>query len=243
MRILPVIDVQQGRVVLARGGNRAHYGPIDDALHDPADQARHLLECTGGDELYLADLDAIERRAPNRLVWRSLADAGIRAWIDAGIRSVEDADEIEADTIVAGLETLDGPEVLGGLVERFGPERVVFSIDLRSGQPIARAPDRWGPPDPVRLAKAAIERGCVRILRLDLARVGGGEGTGALPWLRSLRESVGDRVELSVGGGVSGLDELMALEEAGASAVLAASALRDGRLDRESLARWRPSRG
>jgi phosphoribosylformimino-5-aminoimidazole carboxamide ribotide isomerase len=68
-----------------------------------------------------------------------------------------------------------------------------------------------------------------RIVLLDLARVGLGLGTGTLPLLKSLR-SDDPTLEISVGGGISGKDDLAELSDAGASCVLVASALHDGRI-------------
>lgn len=241
MRVVPVIDLRGGLAVRAQGGSRAHYRPIADAPRDPTQLARRLLDQTGGNELYLADLDAIEGRTPNRAIWRALERSGVRVWLDAGFRSIDDTRNVPADTLVAGLETLDGPEVLKALIDRDGPERVVFSVDLRSGRPITRSGARWGTIDPVRLAELAIGMGCARLLLLDLARVGTGSGTGAADWLRAVRGLAGEAIEPAVGGGLSGIAELETLADAGAAAVLAASALHDGRLDRRSIERWRGS--
>jgi phosphoribosylformimino-5-aminoimidazole carboxamide ribotide isomerase len=66
-------------------------------------------------------------------------------------------------------------------------------------------------------------------LLLDLARVGTGKGTGTMTLLKRLRAEDSD-LEITVGGGVSHGAELLALEKAGADAVLVGSALHDGRL-------------
>ena len=83
------------------------------------------------------------------------------------------------------------------------------------------------------LAEMAIEIGVTRLILLDVARVGTSSGTGTIELVKALHRTH-PTVELIAGGGISGLDDLLALQHAGASAVLVASALHDGRLGLES---------
>ena len=70
---------------------------------------------------------------------------------------------------------------------------------------------------------------------LDLAAVGIDGGPQAAAACRPIRQSHPD-VELISGGGVRGLADLKAFEEAGCDAVLVASALHDGRLSPKDVA-------
>jgi phosphoribosylformimino-5-aminoimidazole carboxamide ribotide isomerase len=72
-------------------------------------------------------------------------------------------------------------------------------------------------------------------LLLDLSRVGTSRGTGTDDLLvRLVQERPGAR--FSVGGGISGIDEVLGFRKAGAAAVLVGSALHDGRIGRDELA-------
>src|SRR5438477_4509429 len=57
LRVIGVIDLRGGAAVDARGGRRDEYQPIGDAV----ELARTYVE-RGVEELYVADLDAIEGR-------------------------------------------------------------------------------------------------------------------------------------------------------------------------------------
>src|SRR5690349_5115990 len=133
MRILPVLDIQQGRVVRGVAGRRSEYRPIISRLTTscrPADVARAFREHFGLSELYLADLDAIGAAAPSGDVYAELAALGFRLHVDAGVREVADAQPLAragAWSIVAGLETVARPAVLAGLCKEFGGGRVIFS--------------------------------------------------------------------------------------------------------------------
>jgi phosphoribosylformimino-5-aminoimidazole carboxamide ribotide isomerase len=234
MRLIPVLDILSGRAVHAVGGDRAHYRPVQSILHDGSDPiaiAGAFRDVLGLRELYLADLDAIAGSPPAFDLYRLLAGLGLSTWVDAGLRSAEFVPALldaNVATIVAGLETLRGPDDLAEIVERAGPSRALFSLDLRDGAPLGD----WGTGDPVEVARLAVNAGVRRILVLDLARVGTHRGlqTGAI--FDAVRRQY-PHVELAVGGGVRGVEDLQRLAERGIASVLVASAIHQGRIGGE----------
>lgn len=238
MKILPVIDLMQGCVVRGIGGRREEYRPIESRLaadSRPVSIGR-ALAAMGFDEVYVADLDAIAGRDPAWSVYESLAECGLRLQIDAGLGDVARGETMRrfvdgcpgVTGVIVGLETLSAAEVLPHLVGRFGPERLVFSLDLKSGKALREFPGlATGAPEAI--ADWAWEGGVRRILVLDLARVGLGQGAGTEAICRRIRARHPD-CWLSAGGGASGLESLWSLHAAGCDEVLAASALHDGRV-------------
>jgi phosphoribosylformimino-5-aminoimidazole carboxamide ribotide isomerase len=236
MRIVGVLDLMGGVVVRGVGGRRETYRPVVSALcpssPEPLAVAGALRQAFGVDELYLADLDAIAGAAPAWAVYERLRRAGFRLWVDAGVREEQQGlalAEAGVETVVAGLETVAGPEMLAALAEKLG-RRLVFSLDLRGGMPLRQ----WGSSDAWDVAGEAIRQGVCRLLVLDLARVGEGQGTGTEDLCARLVEAHPD-VEVAAGGGVRGRADLRRLRDAGVAAVLVASALHDGKLTRADL--------
>ena len=94
LRIIPVLDLKGGEVVRAEMGRRDRYRPIVTPLSassDPVSVAAGLRTLYPFPAFYIADLDAIEGRAPNtgalaRL--RAMPDAP-ELWVDAGIADGE----------------------------------------------------------------------------------------------------------------------------------------------------------
>jgi phosphoribosylformimino-5-aminoimidazole carboxamide ribotide isomerase len=236
MAILPVLDLMQGLVVRGIAGRREEYRPIISKLVDSAEPlavARAFREHFGFSEFYLADLDAIQHGLPQVATYRRLCEADFRLWIDAGIRTSGAgvlAALIESGaSVVVGLESVGGPTELQRIVECVGAGRVVFSLDLKAGQPLGRT-DLWPGPDAWSIAEHAITAlGVRRLIVLDLTRVGVGAGVGTDELCGRLKQTFPD-VEITAGGGVREMADVNRLTSIGVDRVLVASALHDGRI-------------
>jgi phosphoribosylformimino-5-aminoimidazole carboxamide ribotide isomerase len=237
MRILPVIDLLDGQVVHAVGGRRHEYRPVISRLckgSSPLTVARAFREHFGLAELYLADLDAINGRPTAHNILAKLHDDGFALWVDAGVRNLQEA-RVLADTgasIVVGLETLAGPDSLSEIVTEYR-ERVMLSLDLRDGEPLGRRKG-WKQTDARGIAAEVVALGVLRLLVLDLARVGVAAGTGTEELCATLTGKY-PHVEILAGGGIRDLTDLLRLKDCGVSAVLIASALHNGRLTRADI--------
>lgn len=245
MQVIPVLDLYGGRAVRAIGGRpRRDYPPLESALTGGVAGFAALAQ--GMTRLqppavYVADLDSIEGRPGNHDCIATLLDAELKLWLDAGFANCEQAEQLleqcgpaaESIDLVAGLETLPTPEELGRLIDRFGPQRVLFSLDLRDGRPLGNG---WGLPSADAIAAAAQDGGVRRMILLDLAAVGRGAGTPTRELCARLHAETD--LELITGGGVRGEADLAALAASGCTAALVGAALHEGRFSREEFARW-----
>jgi phosphoribosylformimino-5-aminoimidazole carboxamide ribotide isomerase len=239
MRVIPVIDTLRGQVVRGVAGRRHEYRPVSSRLTpsaEPLAVARAFRDHFGLTELYLADLDAIAGAPAALATYAALHADGFRLWVDAGIRRAEDARllaEADVEGIVAGLETLRGPEAVHALCDQYGSERVIFSLDLKGGLPLGEVA-AWQAADACAIAAQAIGCGVRRLIVLDLARVGVSEGLGTEALCERLALAY-PQVEIIAGGGVRDAADLRRLKQCGVRGVLVASALHDGRLTRADL--------
>ena len=273
MRLIPVLDLKDGVVVRGVGGRRNEYRPVQSvvaASADPLDVATSLRERFGFREFYLADLDAIAGHGAHDDVVRQLSSRELRLLVDAGLRDEANARSLVqagVDKVIAALETSPGPDHLRALVNKLGPARVTFSLDMKAGALLTPGdgwlltvgapasagtgtkPDRrpeGGTPtagtdfaETVSVAERALECGVRSLILLDLAGVGEGRGVPTLELCRAVRERSPD-VEIITGGGVRDTADLEALAAAGVDAVLIASALHNGSLTPAECARWCP---
>ena len=244
-RVIPVIDLKGGMAVHAIGGRRRdQYRPLRSvwqATAAPLALAAALRNDLGIDRLYLADLDAIEGQPPDLALLEGLAEEGLELWLDAGVRdrrSLVPLLGLNPDSlqIVVGLESVGGPNELAEIIERAGRDRVIFSLDLDEGRPRVSPGAAWPSIEPSEVASQVVELGVRRLILLDLAQVGTGRGIGTEDLLARIRtRCVG--VEITVGGGIRGIDDVLRVADQGASAVLVGSALHDGRIGRRELER------
>lgn len=239
MRIIPVLDLLNSVVVRGVAGQRDAYRPVESVLTSsskPLDVAAAISSTFGCRDFYVADLDAIVNDTANLDIYGELRAAGFRLMVDAGLKSAADADialTAGADQVIVGLETWPTLASLELLMNRLGPEQVVFSLDLRAGKAMRTLRDLTSD-DPLDIAAAVLEAGVRELIVLDLAAVGVGEGTPTLALCRRIREFA-PKVRLITGGGIRDIDDLKTLSGEGLDGVLIASALHNGRLKRDEL--------
>jgi phosphoribosylformimino-5-aminoimidazole carboxamide ribotide isomerase len=238
MQIIPVLDILHGQVVRGIAGHRNEYRPIVSRWTpsaEPLALALALRERFAFRDFYLADLDAIAGQIPHFDIYTRLQAAGFHLWVDAGVRQASGAAailEFGRDCIL-GLETIAGPHVLRALAAGEHRSRILFSLDLKGGRPLVDS-TIWGTDNAWSIVSLAVEAGIRRVIVLDLARVGLGQGVGTEELCIRLKETY-PGVAVITGGGVAGMHDLRRLEACGIHAVLVASALHDGRLEPDEL--------
>jgi len=243
MRVVGVIDLKSGTAVHAVRGERERYRPVHSAIAgedgDPLALARAFRSALGLDELYVADLDAIsggsDRGAGSEhgddgghgAVLRALA-AEARVMVDAGVSAPARARgllDLGAHRVIVGTETLSGPDALDRLLAELPDGAVILSVDLRDGRALSPDPQLAGVPAldaMARLHRAGLREAIV----LDLARVGSGAGPD-VELIAEIHAAFPD-LELLAGGGVRDIEDLRALDAAGAAGALVATALHNG---------------
>ncbi len=233
MQVLPVIDLLRGVVVRGIAGQRSEYRPLQSKLTSsvkPLDVARAMRSTFGFTSLYLADLDGIVDRRPNWNCYQALLSDGFSLLVDAGVRDVAlslEVRRIGAEPII-GLESCPSPSVLAEIVTA-NQGQVTFSLDLKNGQPLLSSTSADWSDAPAEIIRQAIASGASRVIVLDLADVGTSSGGQTDTLCRSTRVEF-PHLFLTCGGGVRGVDDLHKCKSWGASCVLVASALHDGRL-------------
>lgn len=231
MLVIPVIDIRNGLVVRAAGGDRANYLPIQTPLAKssrPVDVARGLI---GLHEdlrlLYIADLDGIEGSGRDFSIVNELAEAlpGVQFLVDDGSATAE-AVAVYSDQPrvrpVIGSETLRQSSALNEIANAV-PQGIVLSLDWRGDEPLGPSdlfanPALW-PDDIIAMTLARVGSGCGP----DVARLG------------QIKALAGAK-RVYAAGGVRNAADIAALEGI-AAGVLVASALHDGAIGREDLQR------
>lgn len=242
MNILPVLDLLNGEIVRGVAGKRETYRPVTSRLTDsaaPLAVAEAFRKHLGLSQLYLADLDAILHGQPDYELVNRLAERDFSLLVDAGLTSLSAVQQVlaaGASAAVIGLETLPAPELLPELVAACGADRIVFSLDLKSGQPLTTLP-AWQNAAPLDIARHACRSGITRLIVLDLAQVGMQQGLSTLDLCRAIYHEF-PQVQLTTGGGIQHAADLAPLAGEPVAGLLVATALHTGAITREDVARY-----
>ena len=240
IRIVPVLDIVMGRAVHAVGGVRQNYRVLSGELSAVV-RLEQLLRQFGCETAYVADLDAIVDSRPQLNLVRQLASVAGHLWLDAGICTDEALSGLQVPgnaTPIIGSETAVELDIL---LQTSASADLIFSLDLRQGTPISADPE-WQGLSSIEFARQLVRRGAKKLILLDLAAVGVGEGVPTLPLCRQLKQEFPE-LFLITGGGVRSPDCLLQARDAGVDALLVASALHDGRITPEDISRVTGGKG
>jgi phosphoribosylformimino-5-aminoimidazole carboxamide ribotide isomerase len=237
MKIIPVIDIYNGKVVHAVRGKRKEYRPIRSSLCksiNPIEVAR-VFKNLGFTDLYIADLDAITGASMNFEVLKNIInETGLKLMVDSGINNIENAQKL-LDTgvikIIIGTETLQTKNFVHEAVALFGNERVIVSLDLKEDKVLLKSGFK-GFSDTLNLLKEFKSMGVSQVIVLDLAKVGSCEGVN-VEFLKKIVVEIG--INIYVGGGVRNINDLIELKNLGLSGVLIATSLHKGKIKVKSL--------
>jgi len=230
IRIMPCLDMQNGRVVKG-----VHFVDIRDA-GDPVACAAAYCEA-GADELAMLDITAtIEgRRTMVDVVKRVAEVTTVPFTVGGGIADVAGAAavlEAGADRVSTSSAAFRRPGVIEEMVREFGPDRVTVAIDvdrnpsLPSGYEVYIDGGRTATgADALEWARRVDGMG-VRVI-LPTSKATDGARTGYdLPLIRMLVESVSAQVVAS--GGAGTMEHFREAAQAGATILLAASVFHFG---------------
>ena len=229
LRIIPCLDVRDGRVVKG-----VRFQGLRDA-GDPAALAA-AYAADGADELCLLDVSATrEGRASAIETVRVVREAiGIPLTVGGGVRGVDDAARLldaGADKVAMNTAALERPELISEVRDRLGAQCTVLSLAAArvSGaggwEVVVAGGTRRTGRDALEWATEAVARGAGEVLATSWDRDGTGEGYD-LDLLRALSSAV--PAPLIASGGARTAADMGAAIDAGASAVLAASIFHDG---------------
>jgi cyclase len=229
-RIIPCLDIQDGRVV--KGVNFVN---LRDA-GDPVQQAR-LYNEQGADELVFLDISATHegRQTTLDLVGRVADTVFMPLTVGGGIREVSDMRNLllaGADKVSVNSAAVKHPELLSEGAARFGAQCIVLAIDAHrraAGWEVYIQGGRISTGlDAIEWAVRGVALGAGEILLTSMDADGTLEGYD-LELTRAVAEAVS--VPVIASGGAGMMNHFAAvLTEGKADAALAASLFHDGKL-------------
>ena len=161
-------------------------------------------------------------------------DVGVQ--LGGGIRTVMDATDLLSrgvDRVILGTAAVENPDIVGEISAEY-PDSVMVSLDAKGGEVVVSGWTEGTGLDPAEAAARYEELGAGAILFTDVDV----EGQLAGVQTDRVREVV-EAVEIPVvaSGGVATLDDVRALRDAGAAAVVVGTALYEGEFTLEEAKR------
>jgi phosphoribosylformimino-5-aminoimidazole carboxamide ribotide isomerase len=212
MDIVLAMDLRHGNVVHGKAGNRAGYLPLDWGLSSTTEPVRYISELRPKN-LYIADLDRIEKTGSHDDVIRACAKKVACCYVDRGIRTPNEY--LSGDHIV----NIIGTETCGDDLSRY--KGGFLSLDVKRGKVI---PSGRTMVDVLVEAERLGFKGCI-ILNLGAVGTQSGIDRSALRSLRSVYSG-----KMLYGGGVATKTDLHRLADAGFDGAIIATAVHRGEI-------------
>lgn len=229
MQLYPAIDMKNGQCVRLRQGAFKDITIYSDA---PEKVAAHWQE-KGASFLHLVDLDGAQAGySVNEEVIRRIADTvSIPIEIGGGIRSGEAVERmlgLGVRRVIIGTKAVEHPEFLRDMVRTFGEEAIVAGVDAKDGMVAVEGWEKVSSLTARDLCLTMKEYGVRHIVYTDISRDGMLSGPN-VEATRKLTEETG--LDIIASGGVSCMEDLKCLHEAGIRGAIIGKALYENRID------------
>jgi len=208
---------------------QGRYDRVLRTAADPLELARgHAAQ--GATWLHVIDLDGARAGHWCNLdgIREILTEVGLPVQAGGGARdraAVAEALRLGVRRVIVSTAVVDRPELLTSLAAEFG-DQLIIGLDARQGRLLAEGWIRETGLDLLAIASRSVESGARRLIYTDTKRDGmlaGGDHS-------SVRELAKLGVPVMVAGGISSLEHLHLVREAGAEAAIVGRALFEGSL-------------
>lgn len=233
IELIPAIDIINGQCVRLTKGDydqKTVYGnPLDMALE---------FERLGFRRLHVVDLDGAKtKHIVNDAVLKGITtETNLVVDFGGGIKTDADLEKAfasGASMVTVGSIAVTKPERFMGWLEQYGAERMILGADVRNGKISINGWKEDSEEDLLPFLKKYIDAGVQNVLCTEISK----DGTLAGPAI-DLYKRVMDaypELHLIASGGVSSIEDINALDEAGIPAVVFGKAIYEGRIDLREL--------
>lgn len=227
--VIPAIDILQGRCVRLLRGD---YEKVTVYAEDPLEVAEIFADA-GAQRAHVVDLDAARGSGDNTSVIATmLRRSELKLQVAGGVRSAEKVNTLVdagAHGVVMGTAAVRDPRLLERCA-REHPGVLLAALDVIYNQP---AVSGWTETEPVMIGSLlgrwdGLPLGAVILTCIDRDGTMGGPDLDTLAKVRRMTS-----LELHYSGGVSSLDDITKIAEAGAQAVILGKALYENRFTLE----------
>ncbi|MGI5893472.1 MAG: 1-(5-phosphoribosyl)-5-[(5-phosphoribosylamino)methylideneamino]imidazole-4-carboxamide isomerase [Candidatus Merdivicinus sp.] len=228
MIIFPAIDIKDGNCVRLYKGE---FSTVHKVAENPLETARKF-EADGAEWLHMVDLDGAKDAKPqNTEIFCEIArKTSLKVEVGGGIRTMETVESYLSkgiSRVILGSVAVRNPELVKMAVKEYG-DKIAVGIDAKNGM---AAVEGWLDTSEayyLDLARAMEQAGVSTIIYTDISK----DGTLSGPNLREL-EAINQAVSCNIvaSGGISNLDDIIALRKLGLYGAICGKSLYQGTLD------------
>lgn len=228
MDIFPAIDISDGRVVRLQQGD---YGQMTHYTISPLDAARDFRS-QGARFLHVVDLDGAKLGETTNFdtISQIASSCDLFMEVGGGIRDEERIRnylEAGAGRVILGTAALRQPQFLRDMVDKYG-SRIAVGVDAREGKVAVSGWLDVTDVDSLDFCKQLSDWGVRTVIYTDIATDGmlSGPNREVYPKLTAI-----PRLDIVASGGVTSLDDVIALRKSGCRAAIIGKALYSGKID------------
>ncbi|MGY6559210.1 MAG: 1-(5-phosphoribosyl)-5-[(5-phosphoribosylamino)methylideneamino]imidazole-4-carboxamide isomerase [Nitritalea sp.] len=235
MEIIPAIDLIGGKCVRLTQGDYASKKAYFD---QPVEVAKRFEEA-GIRRLHLVDLDGAKaKKIVNGAVLRAIcAETSLHVDFGGGIQaqeSLEEAFALGAKQITGGSIAVKNPSLMKSWLATQGGEKIILGADAKDRKIAVGGWEETTQLDVIDFIRGYQAAGAQYVICTDVAKDGLLQGPSIALYEEILAEIPG--IQLIASGGVSGVEDLEALQRIGVYGVIVGKAFYEGRIDLATLA-------
>lgn len=235
--MIPAIDMIDGKCVRLTQGD---YDSKKIYNEDPLEVAK-MLEDHGIRRLHVVDLDGA--RAGHIVNYRTLERIASRTSLiidfGGGLQQEDDLEiafESGAQMVTAGSIAVENEPLVMSWIEKFGSNKIILGADAKEKKIVIHGWKETTDKELIPFIQNYYEKGITKVICTDIQKDGMLEGP-ALGLYKEIKEAVA-LIYLIASGGVSSIQDIEALDEAGIQGVIFGKALYEGKIQLKDLLRF-----
>ena len=229
MQLYPAIDLKDGKCVRLKQGE---FKDITVYCEEPYKVAQYF-EKNGASFIHLVDLDgALEGHSVNEETIRKIVSSvAVPCELGGGIRTMEDIERVLSYgvyRVIIGTKAVKDPDFVKEAIERFGSEHIVVGVDAKNGLVAIEGWEKVSDKSALSMCLSMKEMGVQSIVYTDISKDGMLMGPN-VAMTKELTEKTG--LNIIASGGVSSMDDLRNLANAGIKGAIIGKAIYENRVN------------
>lgn len=234
MLIIPAIDIIEGKCVRLTQGDYAKKKFYNE---NPLEVAKDF-EAAGITHLHLVDLDGAKSQhiVNQKVLERISKNTNLKIDFGGGIKTDEDiriAFDCGANQVTGGSIAVKDRETFLGWINKYGADKIILGADVKNGNIAVNGWKEESQEELIGFLENYIKNGIQYVICTDISKDGMLQGTAT-----ELYKQILDKfpsLKLIASGGVSSVEDLIELKDAGLYGAIVGKAFYEGRIKLNEL--------